>query len=242
MGEEAEFDASGSLANGGTIAEYLWNFGDGNITSTVDPLVTHGFGSTGSYNVTLTITDSEGLSDSTWQIINVIPALTHDVAVTNVTASPSQAYQGWLVQINVTVANLGEAAEDFNVTVYYDGNMIASQSVHLEPNATSMLSFVWDTTSVPYCHNYTISAYATPVPYETELANNTYIDGGVKIRILGDINGDGTVNILDSIAASLVFGSTLSDPQWNSLCDLNNDGRVNILDVIIISNNFGKHC
>jgi PKD repeat protein len=242
MGEEAVFDASGSLANGGAITEYLWDFGDGNITSTVNPLVMHGFDSTGAYNVTLTVTDSEGLSDSTWQTVNVIPTLIHDVAVINVTASPDQAYQGWLVGIDVTVANLGEAAENFTVTVYYDGNVIASQSVYLEPNATSVLSFVWNTAGVPYCHNYTISAYATPVPYETELTNNTYIDGGVKIRITGDINGDGAVNILDCIAASEAFGSTPSDPEWNSLCDLNSDGRINVLDLIIISNNFGKHC
>lgn len=182
-------------------------------------------------------TDSEPL-----QATFTVTSLLHDVAVIDVTASPNQVYQGWLVGIDVTVANLGEAAENFTVTVYYDGNVIASQSVYLEPNATSVLSFVWNTTGVPYCHNYTISAYATPVPYETELTNNTYIDGGVKIRITGDINGDGAVNVLDCIAASAAFGSTPSDPEWNSLCALNNDGRINILDLIIISNNFGKHC
>jgi len=242
MGEEAVFDASGSSANGGTITEYLWDFGDGNINSTVDPLVMHGFDSTGTYNVTLTVTDSEGLSDSTWQTVNVIPALFHDVAVIDVTASPDQAYQGWLVGIDVTVANLGEAAENFTVTVYYDGNVIASQSVHLEPNATSVLSFVWNTTGVPYCHNYTISAYATPVPYETELTNNTYIDGGVKIRIAGDTNGDGTIDYRDINHAAMAFGSTAASPRWNPYCDLDRDGLIDMKDIHTVARRFGQTC
>lgn len=51
--------------------------------------------------------------------------------------------------------------------------------------------------------------------------------------LLGDINSDGVVNILDYILLSNKFG--LAD----SASDLNKDGIVNILDFIILSNNFG---
>ena len=165
-----------------------------------------------------------------------------DVAVTDVVVPVDQVCQGWLVEIDVTVANLGETSENFTVTVYYDGNTIATQNIqNLEPNATLVVGFMWNTTGVPYWHNYTISAYASPVPYETELTNNRYNDGTVKIRIPGDVKDDDAVNILDCIAASSAFGSTPSDPQWNRFCDLNSDGRINVLDLILMANNFGKH-
>ena len=242
VGEEAEFDASTSAPNGGTIIEYLWDFGDGNVTLTTDPILTHVFGSVSAYNVTLTVKDSEGLSDSTWQTVNVVPALTHDVAVTGVTTSADHACQGWLVGIDVTVANLGEAAENFTVTVYYDGNVIALQSVYLEPNATSVLSFVWNTTGVPYCHNYTISAYATPVLYETELTNNTCIDGGVKIHIAGDTNGDGIIDYRDISQVAMAFGTTPGHQRWNPDCDLNRDGLIDMKDAFIVAKRFGQTC
>lgn len=168
--------------------------------------------------------------------------ISHDVAVSDVVVPVDQVYQGWLVEINVTVANLGETPENFTVTVYYDGNTIATRNIqNLEPNATLVVGFMWNTTGVPYWHNYTISAYASPVPHETELANNRYDDGKVKIRIPGDVNNDDAVNILDCVASSAAFGSTPSDPRWNRFFDLNNDGRINILDLILMANNFGKH-
>ena len=244
-GEAVTFDASGSTAEGGTIIEYKWNFGDGNITATTDPEVTHIYENVGTYIVNLTITDSEGLVGSISKPITVVPAITifHDVAVINLTTSTDYIYQGWVICINVTAANLGQVSENLTVTLYYDSNVITVQTIQcLEPNTTIILHFNWNTTGVPYCHNYTISAFAAPVPYETELANNECIDGSVKIAILGDINGDGAVNILDCIAASTAFGSSLLDPRWNNLCDLNNDGRINILDLILMANNFGKHC
>jgi hypothetical protein len=58
---------------------------------------------------------------------------------------------------------------------------------------------------------------------------------------LGDINLDGTVNILDHIPLGLAFSSSLGDSNWNAAADLNNDSAVNILDAIIMSNNFGKN-
>ena len=70
----------------------------------------------------------------------------------------------------------------------------------------------------------------------------------VLVHILGDINGDGTVNILDAILLSNAFGShgpnydypgEFASPNWNPNADLNVDGVVNILDAILLSNNFG---
>jgi hypothetical protein len=57
--------------------------------------------------------------------------------------------------------------------------------------------------------------------------------------LVGDINLDGTVNILDEILLGKAFYSTFGTSNWNSAADLNNDGTVNILDAIILANHFG---
>jgi hypothetical protein len=61
-----------------------------------------------------------------------------------------------------------------------------------------------------------------------------HADSSTTSPLLGDINGDGMVNILDYTLLSNAFGTT------NPASDLNSDGTVNILDYTILSNNFGK--
>ncbi|MEM0057782.1 MAG: PKD domain-containing protein [Candidatus Bathyarchaeia archaeon] len=60
VGEKIKFDASTSLPGwNGThtmpITEYRWNFGDGNITVTTQPIVYHRYSAAGNYYVTLTV-------------------------------------------------------------------------------------------------------------------------------------------------------------------------------------------
>jgi hypothetical protein len=167
----------------------------------------------------------------------------YDVAVTNVTTSMNQSYQGWIVGINVAVANLGNGTETFTVTLYYDSTIIVVMPVqNLGPNTTLTLSFDWNTTNVPFCHSYTIKAVASTVPDETNTENNTFVNGQVKIKIMGDVNGDGSINYLDAIHCGAAFGSTSEDPDWNPQADLTQDGYINYLDVILLGANFGASC
>ncbi|OFV68322.1 MAG: secreted protein containing Periplasmic copper-binding [Candidatus Syntrophoarchaeum caldarius] len=59
------FNASASYDPDGNIMNYTWNFGDGNTTTTPDPVITHSYSEAGSYEVTLTVTDNDGLTSST---------------------------------------------------------------------------------------------------------------------------------------------------------------------------------
>jgi parallel beta-helix repeat protein len=72
-------------------------------------------------------------------------------------------------------------------------------------------------------------------------ANNTdrYPLGIFYVHLLGDVNHDGIVNVLDAIRAALAFGSIIGEPEWNSEADLNNDCSIDIFDLILLANNFG---
>ena len=166
-----------------------------------------------------------------------------DLAILNVTPSPpgkNVVGQGFDLKVTVTVLNQGGFPETFNVTTYVNNTAIQRQSVtNLPPGNSTALAFVWDTTGFSY-GNYAIKAVADTVPGETNTEDNTYIDGVVKVVIPGDINGDGTVNILDAIKLAGAFGSRPGDSKWNPNADINGDGVVNILDAINLAGHFGE--
>jgi len=58
--------------------------------------------------------------------------------------------------------------------------------------------------------------------------------------LVGDINGDGKVDIFDVVLLAKAFGTKPGDPAWNQGADLNNDGIVDIFDVVTIAKNFGQ--
>jgi chitodextrinase len=72
VGGLVSFDASGSFHNdpGGAIASYSWNFTDASTAAGVT--ATHAFAATGTYNVVLTVTDSNGLTDTESCTVNIV--------------------------------------------------------------------------------------------------------------------------------------------------------------------------
>ncbi len=59
-----QFNASASISPIGTISSYAWDFGDGTTLITNTPIVNHVYSATGSFNVTLKVTNSAGTSTS----------------------------------------------------------------------------------------------------------------------------------------------------------------------------------
>jgi hypothetical protein len=161
-----------------------------------------------------------------------IGSASHDVAVTSVTFSKSVVGQGYSMNITVAVADVGDSAETFNVTVFANATSVASQNVTLSNGDSPDVILGWNTTGFDE-GNYTISAYAWPVSGETNTANNNFTDGVVCVSIPGDVNGDGIVDISDAIIVSSHF---LETGSLNA--DINSDGIVDISDAIILSGNF----
>jgi PKD repeat protein len=73
MGEIVTFNASLSYDEDGTIVSYVWDFGD---DSYGEGMVTeHAYAADGTYIVSLTVTDNEGLSDTATEMVEVITPL-----------------------------------------------------------------------------------------------------------------------------------------------------------------------
>jgi PKD repeat protein len=86
--EIVTFDASGSYDPDGYIVSYSWDFGDGNTAAGVT--TSHSYPASGTYSVTLTVTDDDGATDS----ITVTKTVRNQSPVANFTESAHTVYTG----------------------------------------------------------------------------------------------------------------------------------------------------
>ena len=179
---------------------------------------------------------------------------TDDVATTNVVPMKTVLCQGYTMNYSVTVAVPGSYAESFSEIVYvhrfglYNPTIqIASQAFFMVSGGSLTLTFVWNADDL-IKGDYTIKAYAPPVPGETlyNTANNLYMYSFIHLSMPGDITGsatfipDGKVDGRDITAVAKCFGSGLGSPRYNANCDINNDGKVDARDITIVAKNYGK--
>lgn len=80
-----DFDGTESSDADGTIASYLWDFGDG--ATSADAATTHTFDGTGSYSVSLTVTDDGGLADTATEVVDVVAGNQPPVAAMEVSCA-----------------------------------------------------------------------------------------------------------------------------------------------------------
>jgi hypothetical protein len=110
----------------------------------------------------------------------------NDVAVTNVTTDMIIVIQGQEIDIEITVENQGSFTETFNVTIYADANQLGKTRVgNLTEGSNRVLNFIWNTTN--FAGNYTLSVTADIVANETDILDNTFTDGVIKVNSLHDV-------------------------------------------------------
>jgi PKD repeat protein len=134
----------------------------------------------GSHRIRVYANDTSGNTGSSEEI-HFTMLIVHDVAVIDLECSSAEACVGQVVNISVTVLNEGTMTEAFSVTTYANSTAIETLTVTSLPrNNQEPLVFKWSTISAAP-GNYTIKAVASTVAGETDTADNTYIDGDVKI-------------------------------------------------------------
>lgn len=107
------FSDSSSDSNNDMVS-WNWSFGDGAISSEQNPV--HTFAETGNYEVTLTVTDAEGLSDSKTMLVSV--------SSTSIEAAVKRAYKSRLGRLRVDITWEGTSAE--MVDIFRNGIKIDS--------------------------------------------------------------------------------------------------------------------
>lgn len=62
----------------------------------------------------------------------------------------------------------------------------------------------------------------------------------LETHLSTDIDGDGTVNIIDLASVARAWNTRPGDPRWDPRCDIDENGLVNIIDVTLVALDFGK--
>lgn len=167
--------------------------------------------------------------------------IVHDVAVSGLTASPSEVPEGYSLQLNATAHNFGDTVETFNVTVYVNGTAIYTQEMTIMNGTSATMAFTWNTTGFAR-GNYTITAYAWPVPEEINTADNNFTDPvTVVVGMLGDLMPPfGAIDMKDIAYVAKRFGTTPSAPLWDPNADFDNSGKVDMKDIAVVARHFGE--
>ncbi len=119
-----QFNASASYDPDGTITSYSWDFGDGNVAT--GAVVEHAYEDDGTYNVTLTVTDDEGATDtitSTKQVKNRPP-------VASFTESAETVYTNEVVAFDATSSHDPDGEINSYLWDFGDGTQATAATVN----------------------------------------------------------------------------------------------------------------
>jgi hypothetical protein len=165
----------------------------------------------------------------------------HDLSIKNTVLSKTIVGQGYNITMNVTIKNEGSFMETFNLTIYANETIIATiTNTTLSSGNSILITFTWNTTGFAK-GNYTIKAYTWPIPGETDTDDNTLdADKEVCVTILGDVDGDGDVDIFDVVKITGIYAIKRGDPRFNPNSDIDGDGAITIFDVVICTSHYGK--
>ena len=203
------------------------------------PVIHHTYTVKGNYTASLRVTDSEEtISGVATAVLGVVEK--RDADVTNVEPLKTVVGQTYTCQINVTVANRGNYTENFNVTAYANTTSIASQIITLTSGNYTTITFTWNTTGFAK-GNYTVWAFAEPVPGEIDIEDNVlYSDVEVCVTIPGDVDADFDVDLYDAVKLLVCYGTEEGGSDYDSFCDIDGDGDIDLYDAVTLLTHYGE--
>ena len=144
-GEETTFDGSGSDAPGSTIDSYEWDFDGDGTTDQTGEVVTTSFGSYGTYDVTLIVTDQEGETATTTKTVTVEPPFFN----VTIDGTNSPVAEGETLSATVTVENTGNDEDTQTIELTdFGGTVVDSESLTIGKGESTGATLDWDTNGV----------------------------------------------------------------------------------------------
>jgi len=182
------FSATASNDPDGSIASYVWDFGDGGTGSGITAYNT--YASPGTYTVRLTVTDNDGASDFSTQYVSVQTVAEPDLVIQSISYAPTGPTIGQNVTFSITVANQGNATAGF-FRIRLEGASSSTQTyiTQLTAGASQMVNLVLPLTA----HSETFTATADDLDQvdesiETNNANSVLVTAAV-IPVVADAGG-----------------------------------------------------
>lgn len=164
----------------------------------------------------------------------------HNIAVVNVVAAKTVVGKGFSVNVTVLIANKGDYAETFNVTVYTNATAMGTRQLRNLNASQTTLTFTSNTTGLAY-GVYTIKAVAGIVLGEANTTDNTCVGGSIVVTIPGDLDGDFAVRLSDLTLLARAYGSKPGDPKWSPNADVDNNQLVGLIDLTIMAQHYEQH-
>jgi hypothetical protein len=169
--------------------------------------------------------------------ISLYGVVPFNIRVTNVTPYTRVFPYDGRIRINVTVVNEGFYPETFNLTLYANDSGATATFVIMDDCSANITYEVWG--FIP--GTYILRAYVWPAKGETNESDNTFVDGTIRAIVLGDVDGDGDVDILDVVLISRIYAVKQGEPSFDPRSDLDGDGAITILDLVMCTGHYGHH-
>jgi hypothetical protein len=170
----------------------------------------------------------------------MFPYPNHDVDVHALGSLKTVINIGFRARFNVTLSNEGDFTETAYVAIWAQNAtatlLVNSTTVVLAPGAAPSITLTWTPIDKG---NYTMFATINIVHDETDVYDNTFINGKITVSIQGDVDGDGDVDIYDVVKITAIYGFKLGDLGFNPNSDLDDDNVITIYDVVRCTAHYG---
>ena len=248
VGQSVTFNASASYDPDGSVVLYKWDFGDGNVVTTTNPVITHVFNEGGKKNVSLTVFDNMNATSTSAKIVKILSF--------NIQVQSEKIYVNRTAEIPVII-NTTETLGSLQFNVTFDPEYLRVINFTSEVGL-AQFNIMGNTIQVAVAttngirsgeigklvvmgiHNGSTELDGVIIDATTLSADKRYgkfIPGVVQVynRLRGDINFDNRITAADALlylryAVGLSIDPYTIDPTYD---DLNNDGKITAADALI---------
>jgi len=261
VNDPVTFDASLSTTpcSTKTIVSYTWNFDDGNVTVTSNPIIVHAFVTSGDYNVTLKLTYDDTTTNTMWTLLHVskVPYLKVVPEVNNVKILNS------FFQVSVTINDLDAKLETIAVQFRLRFNSTLMEFINVTegsfmrscaPHGT-FFSYVLFDVDPSWGPNVIVAVlinpndtgyWSPPYPSGSGTIATIWFEAKIQERGLEKTPLSCGLNLVETIVLDSEGAETPHTLQNGiykmyptHVCDLNYDGKVDVKDFYRVSKAFG---